>query len=250
MQFITPNWGAPGNIKALTTTRLGGVSGDVFSSLNLGDHVGDSAEDVAQNRLQLLQSLSLEQAQWLQQVHSTKTVKAQTDGSVPEADACWSDEPGLACIVMTADCLPVFFCDSHGTQVAVAHAGWRGLLDGVLESTLAVFADMGSVHCWLGPAIGPNAFEVGAEVRGAFITQNSHAVAAFKPVVGKEHKYLADLYQLARLRLSLAGVPDTQISSCDLCTYTDAEQRFFSYRRDGQTGRMASLIWIDRCHKS
>ena len=250
MQFITPNWAAPKNVKALTTTRLGGVSEGCFASMNLGDHVADNPEHVTHNREQLLQALSLTPpAQWLKQVHSTTVIKAKADNQCPEADACWSDEAGLACIVMTADCLPVFFCNAQGTQIAVAHAGWRGLLDGILESTLAAFSDPEQVHCWLGPAIGPNAFEVGAEVREAFVEKNSQAAAAFKPVVDKPHKYFADLYALARLRLALAGVPVTQISACDLCTYSD-EERFFSYRRDGQTGRMASLIWIDAGHNS
>lgn len=245
MQSIIADWDAPENVHALTTTRLGGVSESPYAGLNLGDHVNDDPTAVAQNRQQLIDALELKQSpQWLQQVHGITVVKAQADGRVPEADACWSDQPGQACIVMTADCLPVFFADKQGRCVAVAHAGWRGLADGVLEATLACFDDPTQVRCWLGPAIGPDAFEVGGEVRAQFCAHLAESEQAFKPVVGKEaeDKWLADIYQLARLRLNAAGV--AHISGGEHCTYSDAEQ-FYSYRRNGVTGRMASVIWLD-----
>ncbi|MGH1463047.1 MAG: peptidoglycan editing factor PgeF [Neptuniibacter sp.] len=243
MHFITPQWHAPANVKALTTTRLGGYSSAPFASLNLGDHVDDDKARVEQNRAHLLQNLGLDKApQWLSQVHGTEVIKAQPDNVCRTADACWTDEQGLACVVMTADCLPVFFADSAGTRVAVAHAGWRGLLDGVLEQTLKVFPDPEEVCVWFGPAIGPEAFEVGEEVVEQFVSKQTEAQAAFVPVVGKNDKHLADIYQLATLRLRSAGV--TNITGCDMCTYSD-DKHFFSYRRDGQTGRMASLIWLE-----
>jgi len=240
MELIQADWQVPGKVRAITTTRSGGNSKTPFDSLNLGDHVDDDPGAVAENRQQLINELKLtQQPQWLQQVHGTVVVKADDQGSVPVADACWSDQPGQACIVMTADCLPVFFSD--GNRVAVAHAGWRGLADGVLEKTLDVFPQAAAVHCWLGPAIGPKAFEVGGEVREQFCQQQADAEQAFVPSTA-EGKWLADIYQLARLRLQRAGVQ--HISGGDHCTFTD-EQRFFSYRRDGQTGRMASVIWLE-----
>ncbi|MDI3325254.1 peptidoglycan editing factor PgeF [Pontibacterium granulatum] len=245
MQPIIADWDAPKNVHALTSTRLGGVSEAPYAGLNLGDHVSDDPAAVGQNRQQLIDALGLQQSpQWLQQVHGITVVKAEADGSVPEADACWSDRPGQACIVMTADCLPVFFADKQGSRVAVAHAGWRGLADGVLEATLNCFDDPAQVVCWLGPAIGPEAFEVGGEVREQFCALLPASEQAFKPVAGKESddKWLADIYQLARLRLNAAGV--TRVSGGEHCTFSDADQ-FYSYRRDGVTGRMASVIWLD-----
>lgn len=243
MKFIEAPWSCEGRLRALTTTRLGGCSLAPFESLNLGDHVADDARAVAENRERLLSSLGLKkQPQWLQQVHGTEVVKACADGQIRTADACWSDEPGLACVVMTADCLPVFFANNSANKVAVAHAGWRGLADGVLENTLAIFDDPSQVKVWLGPAIGPSAFEVGEDVHQRFCDLDAAADAAFLATPDKNGKYLANIYQLADLRLRNAGVE--LIDSCDLCTYKDA-QNFFSYRRNGQTGRMASLIWID-----
>lgn len=243
MNFVTAQWHAPANVKAVTTTRLGGYSSAPFDGLNLGDHVDDDADRVEQNRAYLLQSLGLDKApQWLTQVHGTEVIKAQPDNVCRTADACWTDEQGVACVVMTADCLPVFFADSAGSRVAVAHAGWRGLLDGVLEQTLKVFPDPEEVCVWFGPAIGPEAFEVGKEVVEQFVSKQAEARGAFVSVAGKNDKYLADIYQLATLRLQSSGVKS--ISGGDLCTYSD-KKHFFSYRRDGQTGRMASLIWLD-----
>ncbi|WP_428035999.1 polyphenol oxidase family protein, partial [Amphritea sp.] len=162
MKLIVAEWPAPANIRAFTTTRLEGESDGVYSSFNLGDHVGDDAERVAANRQALSEQLGfVKQPQWLKQVHGIQLVKARPDGLVVEADACWSDEAGQPCVVMTADCLPVFFTDKGGSRVAVAHAGWRGLVDGVLEQTMSVFPDPSEVLAWFGPAIGPLAFEVG-----------------------------------------------------------------------------------------
>jgi len=243
--YLNACWNAPSNVHALTTTRVGGVSTGPYAGLNLGDHVDDLPEAVAHNRQQLIADLGLPKApQWLQQVHGIDVVAAQADDQVRQADACWSDQSGQACIVMTADCLPVFFADTAGSKVAVAHAGWRGLADGVLEATLRVFDDPTQVICWLGPAIGPDAFEVGGEVRQQFCEQLPASEQAFVAVPGKaaEDKWLADIYQLARLRLQRAGV--REITGGEACTFSDPE-RFYSYRRDGVTGRMASIIWLD-----
>jgi YfiH family protein len=243
LKYISANWPAPKHIKALTTTRAGGVSEGVFAGLNLGDHVGDDSEKVQRNRKILTSELGLQlNPQWLSQVHGTDVIEASAAGNVVEADACWTAESGLACVVMTADCLPVFFTDFQGEKVAVAHAGWRGLVDGVLENTLRRFAKPEEVHVWMGPAIGLQAFEVGAEVKAQFQASQPEAVTAFEPVSGKDGKYLANIYRLAELRLKQAGVKS--INSCDLCTFGDSDS-FYSYRRDGQTGRLASLIWID-----
>lgn len=240
MKLIRPQWPVPDRVQACVSTRQGGRSRGVFQGLNLGDHVGDDPLAVAYNRAHLCEQLGLERpAQWLRQVHGVDVVQAADDGLVRQADACWSDQPGLACVVMTADCLPVFFSD--GEKVAVAHAGWRGLVAGILENTLAVFDQPERVHCWLGPAIGPKAFEVGAEVRAAFCAAQPGAERAFQARAEAPGKYLADIYVLARMRLEAAGV--ASVSGGEFCTLSDAEN-FYSYRRDGETGRMASLIWL------
>lgn len=244
--FIIPDWPAPPTVRALITTRRGGVSRGVYTSLNLGDHVGDDPQAVADNRA-LVSSRARARPLWLKQVHGTRVVDAAACLSsdpegVPEADAAMTRQLGVACAVMTADCLPVIFCDRAGTVVAAAHAGWRGLLDGVLEATIASMAVSGSeLIAYLGPAIGPSAFEVGDEVRSAFVAVSEEAASAFCP--GQRGKWLADIYELARQRLAAQGV--THIHGGSYCTVTDAA-RFFSYRRDGQTGRMASLVWLDR----
>ncbi|WP_372740196.1 peptidoglycan editing factor PgeF [Neptunomonas sp.] len=236
MQLIKPCWGAPGQIQVVSTTRFGGVSLAPYDALNLGDHVGDQPSAVALNRSRLLNEVGVQHAQWLTQVHGSGCIEAQPDGLIHEADACWTDQAGLACVIMTADCLPVVFTD--GNKVAAAHAGWRGLANGVLETTLAQFSGA-EVYVWLGPAIGPDAFEVGEEVRQQFCDHLPSSVECFRPS-GNKSKWLADLYQLARLRLLRAGVQ--HISGGTYCTYSDAA-RFFSYRREQQTGRMATLIW-------
>ncbi|MET3458732.1 MULTISPECIES: peptidoglycan editing factor PgeF [Pseudomonas] len=238
--WLTPDWPAPARVKACVTTREGGVSLAPFDSLNLGDHVGDDPTAVAENRRRVTDPFAITPA-WLQQVHGIAVVEADP-AQVATADASWTATPGIACAAMTADCLPVLFCNRAGTRVAAAHAGWRGLANGVLEATLdslAVPAE--EILAWLGPAIGPQAFEVGPEVREAFIAQLPEAVKAFaaSPNPGK---FLADIYQLARLRLAARGV--TAVYGGGLCTVTDP--RFFSYRRNPRTGRFASLIWIER----
>lgn len=248
LPLILPEWQAPSRVKAAVSTRAGGLSLPPYDSLNLGTHVADDPAAVAGNRARLLAGLQAlapcEGAQWLNQVHGITVVEAEPDAArrvawVPDADAVTTSLPGVPCVVMTADCLPVFFCDRAGTRVAVAHAGWRGLCDGVLEATLARFADPAEVLCWLGPAIGPAAFEVGAEVREAFVQKAVEAAQAFRPAA--PGKFLADIYELARQRLRAAGV--SSIGGGNLCTVTD-DGRFFSYRRDGRTGRMASVIWL------
>lgn len=251
LPLLRPDWPAPAAVQAVVTTRAGGVSPAPWDSLNLGTHVGDDPARVADNRARLQAALMAiapcSAPQWLNQVHGTVVVEAEPDAArraalVPAADAVTTTVPGLPCVVMTADCLPVFFCDRAGTRVAVAHAGWRGLCDGVLEATVARFAAPGEVLSWLGPAIGPAAFEVGEEVRAAFLAQDAGVAHAFRPSPNAG-RWLADLYALARARLAAAGV--TAVSGGGLCTVSDRE-RFFSYRRDGQTGRMASVIWLAR----
>jgi polyphenol oxidase len=243
METIVPNWPAPARVRALSTTRDGGLSQGAFAGLNLGAHVGDDAALVEANRGLLQQAAGIPgRLNWLNQVHGTQVhpVSDETLGT-PEADAACAHEAGLACIVMTADCLPVLLCDRAGTLVAAAHAGWRGLQNGVLEASIkAMGCKPAEILAWLGPAIGPSAFEVGGEVRDAFLAEQAEAVATFIPSVN-EGKWLADIYQLARLRLARAGV--SAVYGGEHCTFSDRE-RFYSYRRDGQTGRMASLIWL------
>ncbi len=238
--WIVPGWPAPANVKALSTTRAGGVGTAPFDSLNLGTHVGDDPAAVAANRARLRALLPAEPC-WLNQVHGTAVVDLATEHGVPDADAAVSRTPGAVCVVMTADCLPVLLCDRAGTVVGAAHAGWRGLQGGVIEAAVrAMNVPAGELMAWLGPAIGPAAFEVGDEVRAAFVADDPAAACAFRPA-GPAGKWLADLYLLARQRLAALGV--TAVHGGDSCTFTEAE-RFFSYRRDGRTGRMASLVWL------
>lgn len=244
MRLIRANWNAPAQVHALTTTRLGGHSLAPYDGLNLGDHVNDLPQAVSANRQLLMQVTGLNRTpQWLQQVHGTVVVEAQDDAQVRTADACFTATPGQGCIVMTADCLPVLFTNAQGTQVAAAHAGWRGLAAGVLEETLEAFDPNDRILAWLGPAIGPLAFEVGGEVKQAFVEQHSDAEQAFRTSpTHPQDRFLADIYQLARIRLAAVGV--TAVTGGEHCTFSDVEN-FFSYRRDGVTGRMASLIWIE-----
>jgi hypothetical protein len=237
--MILPDWPAPPNVKSLMTTREGGVSDVPWASLNLGDHVGDDPAHVAANRARLREMLPAEPG-WLRQVHSARVVELGRDAN-PEADASFTREAGQVCAVLTADCLPVLFCDRAGSVVAAAHAGWRGLADGVLEATVAAMqVPPGGILAWMGAAIGPQAFEVGDEVREAFTGRHAAAAAAFvpQPTPGK---WLADIYQLARIRLDHAGV--RAVYGGGRCTFSEAES-FYSYRRDGVTGRMASLVWL------
>ncbi len=240
LPLLSPDWPAPARVVAATTLRQGGSSLPPYDSFNQGLHVGDEPAAVADNRARLQAACpGLSALQWLDQVHGTAVVRAG-EQLLPAADGCYSREPGQGCAVMTADCLPVLFCNRDGSEVAAAHAGWRGLQAGVLESTVAAMASAPhTLLAWLGPAIGPAQFEVGAEVREAFVASDSRAETAFVAV--RPGHYLADLYRLARQRLQACGVD--QVYGGGFCTFDD-RQRFYSYRRDGVTGRMASLIYI------
>lgn len=238
--WLIPDWPAPAGVKACTTTRAGGVSLTPFDSLNLGDHVDDQPQAVAENRRRLSEHFGIAPA-WLQQVHGVAVAHADPS-MVATADASWSATAGVACAVMTADCLPALFCNRAGTRVAAAHAGWRGLAAGVLEATLdSLDTPCAEVLVWLGPAIGPQRFEVGPEVREAFVAQLPAAEQAFVPSANAG-RFMADIYQLARLRLAACGV--TAVYGGGYCTVSDP--RFFSYRRSPRTGRFASLIWLER----
>lgn len=239
--LVFPDWPAPAKVKALQTTRLGGYSSGPYASLNLGDHVGDDPLVVAANRQRLNRFVPTEPV-WMRQVHGTNVIDAALANCLPEADAAVARAPDTVCCVMTADCLPVLLCDHAGTVVAAVHAGWRGLLHGVIEATIAAMhVPSSGLLAWLGPAIGPQAFEVGDEVRQAFVHVDENAPHAFTP--NANGKWLADIYLLARQRLQRAGV--TQIYGGEFCTYTDSAC-FFSYRREGVTGRMASMIWLTK----
>ncbi len=242
--FIEADWPAPPGVKAYTTTRLLGCSEPPYDTFNLGPHVGDDPQAVDRNREILTTGLPGQpRVQWLTQVHGTQVVSV--DGAccdqAPKADAALTREHGVACSVMTADCLPVLFCDRKANVVAAAHAGWRGLADGVLEQTVLKMAcPPEDVLAWLGPAIGPTAFEVGPEVRDAFRATLGEGVdRCFRPGAGD--RLLADLFALARLQLTALGV--SAIYGGGICTYSNPET-CYSYRRDGRTGRMASLIYL------
>ena len=249
MDLIVPDWiGVPANVGALSTTRRGGFSpapyddGAGSGGLNLGVHVNDEPELVRQNRARLRELLPAEPA-WLTQVHGAQVLNAADIEDAPQADASIATRPGIVCAIQTADCLPVLFCDVHGRAVGAAHAGWRGLAGGILENTLSCMrnAGAGEILAWLGPAIGPQCFEVGQDVFDAFVARDGGMAAAFIPLQGQPGKYLADIYALARTTLNKAGV--TKIFGGGFCTVTDASH-FYSYRRDRITGRMASLIWL------
>ncbi len=237
---IVPDWPAPHGVRALASSRAGGVSVAAYAGLNLATHVGDDPEAVADNRRQLACLLPAEPL-WLSQVHGTRVQAAADYTPGVNADACVARSPGPVCAVLCADCLPVLFCDDGGTVVGAAHAGWRGLAAGVLEATVAAMeVAPGSLMAWLGPAIAQPAFEVGDEVRAAFVAHDPRAAGAF--LAEGNGKWRCDLTALARLRLAAAGV--TRLYGGGLCTFSDP-RRFYSYRRDGVTGRMASLIWLD-----
>ncbi|MDG9853654.1 peptidoglycan editing factor PgeF [Pseudomonas nitroreducens] len=237
--WLTPDWPIPANVRACVTTRAGGVSLEPFDSFNLGDHVGDDPAAVAENRHRLTAELGCQPA-WLSQVHGIDVVEADPS-VVSTADASWSATRGIACTIMTADCLPALFCDRAGTRVGAAHAGWRGLAGGVLEATVdAMGLAPVELLVWLGPSIGPQAFEVGPEVREAFLKGHAEAERAFLPSANAG-KYMADIYELARIRLAVKGV--TAVYGGDFCTFTDTED-FYSYRRNACTGRLASLVWL------
>lgn len=236
--WLLPDWPAPARVKACVTTRSGGVSLAPFESFNLGEHVEDDSAAVAENRKRLTTALACRPA-WLRQVHGIAVAPADP-ALVLEADASWTATPGVACAVLTADCLPVLFCDRAGTRVAAAHAGWRGLAGGVLEATLDALAlPPTELLVWLGPAIGPQAFEVGPEVREVFVSAHAQTAAAFRPSPNAG-RWMADIYRLARIRLAARGV--SAVYGGGFCTHSDP--RFYSYRRASRTGRFASLIWL------
>ena len=244
MQVINPNWNVPKNIHAFTTTRKGGVSLAPYFSFNLGDHVGDNKSAVKTNRTLLVEKFGLPQTPiFLTQTHSTRVIQLPYSGQNLEADAVYTNVPHQVCAVMTADCLPVLFTTASGNEVAAAHAGWRGLCDGVLEETVKYFqAKPEDIIAWFGPAIGPTAFQVGIDVVKQFVAVDEKAKLAFQPDAIEEGKYLGNLYQIATQRLNNLGI--TQIYGGNHCTFNEKEL-FFSYRRDNQTGRMASVIWFE-----
>ena len=253
MSFIAPQWPAPKSVKTLVSTRNGGVSQKPFDSLNLGDHVGDQLTDVLANRAIFADKLATEPL-WLRQTHSTIVSTPQSrlasQAEPITADASVTNNPDEVLVIMTADCLPVLFTNSSGTVVGAAHAGWRGLCAGILENTVAqllILADNKNpddLMAWLGTAIGPEAFEVGEDVVSAFAGSGTAVpVNSFMAIPNKPGKYLADIYQLAKGRLEACGIQS--ISGGQYCTVRDQAQ-FFSYRRDGQTGRFASAIWMSK----
>lgn len=251
MKFIRPEWPAPDSIIAFCTTRENGNSKGPWQGLNMAHHTGDDSKSVALNRQTLARELPDGTViQWLSQEHGCNIVRAGNTDELPVADGSCTGDAGIACAVLTADCLPVLFCTAGGEKVAAVHAGWRGLGRGVLEACVAAMsAEPSSIIAWLGPAIGPDSFEVGEDVREQFMSTSSQKEQAcisrcFKEQPHKPGFYLADLYALARIRLAVVGV--TEIYGGELCTFTD-KNRFYSYRRDGETGRMASVIAINPC---
>ncbi|WP_194437599.1 peptidoglycan editing factor PgeF [Vibrio fluminensis] len=241
MSLIIPNWKVPKQVKAISTTRLGGHSAAPYQGLNLGSHVGDELAMVLENRQVLVELAGMPSAPiWLNQTHSTRVeVVDKPTSSTLDADGLFTDQRGVVCSAMTADCLPVLLTNTQGTQVAAVHAGWRGLAHGIVENAVEMFE--GEVIAWLGPAIGPSAFEVGDDVLQAFCDFDSQASRAFKPT-GTVGKWWANMDQIATQRLNKLGV--SQVYASGMCTYSDPEQ-FYSYRRDGVTGRQASLIWLE-----
>lgn len=237
-QWLIPDWPAPDNIRAGTSLRNGGVSLAPYGSLNLGDHVGDNPAATAENRRRL--NLPTEPI-WLQQTHSTRIIDAADAPTQVEADGSYTTQANVICAVLTADCLPILICNQQGNLVAAIHAGWRGLAEGIIETSVKMFN--GNNHellAWLGPAIGADAYEVGDEVRNAFIKTQPRASSAFSSFGGK---WRMDIYALARQHLNALGV--MAIYGGNYCTYQQQE-RFYSYRRDGVTGRMASVIWMEQ----
>ncbi|ROS05795.1 hypothetical protein EDC56_1349 [Sinobacterium caligoides] len=259
MAFLRPDWPAPAGIHSLVSLRSGGESLPPYDSLNPALHVGDNSAHVIANRSLIEQEIATisraADIQWLNQTHSTTVVEARPQADpgskdyrdYPDADACFTRQPLTACAVMTADCLPLLFCRLDGSAVAATHAGWKGLANGIIEQTMLKLGGQGeALMVWLGPAIGPARFEVGPEVKTLFTDRSTYeqysaTAACFQ--AKNNGKFLADIYQLAKLRLQRCGIQ--QIYGGGLCTVSD-RQRFFSYRRDGVTGRLASLIWIDR----
>lgn len=243
LQLLHPDWPAPAPVRAVCSTRAGGVSVGAYAGLNLGRSSGDDPAAVAENRQRLVAAAGAPGApHWISQVHGRRVVRMPNAADTPTADGVWTASAGVVIAVQAADCLPLLFCDGRGHCVAAAHAGWRGLAGGVIEATIAALpAPPEQLMAWLGPAIGPEAFEVGDEVRAAFVDIDADSAGAF--VAAAPGKHFADLFALARRRLRRAGV--TRIFGGGLSTHADP-RRFYSYRRDGITGRMAALIWLER----
>lgn len=246
MSMIIPNWNAPQNVKAFASTRVGGFSSDAYQGLNLGTHVGDDASFVENNRVWLKQQANMPASPiWLNQTHSIDVVTVlEPTTDIIDADGAFTTAKGVVCSAMTADCLPVILTDTNGTQVAAVHAGWRGLAGGILENAVAKFSNIdkaNQVIAWLGPAIGEDVFEVGNDVLDAFVRFDPQAKLAFK-AKSEPGKWLANMSQLATQRLHKAGV--TSVTDSNLCTYADSDA-FYSYRRDGITGRQATFIWLE-----
>ncbi len=243
LRWIEPDWPAPPGVRVISTLRPGGVSTGPYASLNLAAHVGDRPAAVTENRARLRQAAALPgEPLWLEQVHGVDVLVHEGTPATRSADASVAFEPGRVCAVMTADCLPIVLTDRAGTRVGVAHAGWRGLLAGVVETTIdRLGCPPQDLLAWLGPAIGAGAFEVGAEVRDAYARRSAALAEAF--AANERGRYRADLYHLARA--VLAAVRVTAVHGGRWCTHAEAD-RFFSYRRDGTTGRMATLAWLAR----
>ncbi|MFV2057970.1 MAG: peptidoglycan editing factor PgeF [Thiohalomonadales bacterium] len=242
IDLIKPDWPAPVNIFACSTTRQGGYSQAPYHHLNLADHVGDDIADVASNREYLSKTLQwVQEPAWLQQTHSVTVVELTGTQTLSQpADASYTRKPGQVCVVLSADCLPILVCDRAGRSVAAIHAGWRGLAAGIVEQTLRKLKiDSSELLVWFGPAIGPEHFEVGEEVRNIFVSQNEATAAAFQQ--NSARKYFADIFEIARIRLHALGV--NEVYGGHWCTYADSS-KFFSYRRDQVTGRIATLISI------
>ena len=239
-RWIVPDWPAPERVRAFVTTRDGGVSEGAYASMNLSASNGDDPQRVARNR-DIVRAALPEMPRWMRQVHGTSVLDLdESTEERPTADAAVASRPGKVCNVLTADCLPLLLCDTSGRRVAVAHAGWRGLAAGVIENAVAALdAPPDQVLAWMGPAIGARAFEVGPEVREAFVAKDAQAASAFAPHA--PGKYLADLYALARQRMSALGVD--RVFGGDFCTYHETD-RFFSYRREKLSGRMGAFIWL------
>lgn len=235
--WLAADWPAPEHIRAGTTIRTGGTSTDQYSSLNAAMHVGDKPENVIDNRKRIKVLLELPaEPVWLQQIHGNRVVRAECADNL-EADASYSNNKNIICAVMTADCLPLLLCSQDGSCIAAVHGGWKGLLTGVIENTVASMRQ-NNLLAWMGPAIGPKCFQVGSEVRAAFINKKAEYSSAFNEQ--KNGKWLADIYHIARITLTTIGI--TRIYGGEYCTVTD-ENRFYSYRRDGDTGRMTTMIW-------
>ena len=241
LEFLRPDWPAPDRVRAVVTTRTGGVSADPYASFNLGDHVGDDPACVERNRAVLRRALALPaEPFWLTQVHGTRVIDIADSSSDKTADGAYANQRGLVCAILTADCLSIFLCDRRGSEVALLHGGWRGLVGGIIEAGLEKFrAPRETLIAWLGPAISAQAYEVGDDVRDAFLARDPRAAGAFG--ARGQGKWHLDLYVIARARLLAGGVQS--VRGGGYCTASQSDS-FFSYRRDGVTGRMASLLWL------